>query len=112
MYGDTLSYLSNKSRAYQLKSADGFQKIYTENLRPNNLSNNSNIGSNFLMEYPSLVDFACCHLLQGCDCMTDKPSFIRDDFACGSVGDLYDPSEYLWEFQEWHQLHLVELVPC
>ena len=28
------------------------------------------------------MDVMCGHLLQGCDCMTDKPSFIIDSLTC------------------------------
>ena len=92
--------ISGKIRAYQLKSVDGFQNI--QNLRPNKPSKNSNINSNYL----DGVSITCNGLhvwsfAAGCDCMTDKPSFIRDDFTCGGhKGDLDHPPEYLWESQQ------------
>ena len=93
------SKISGKVRAYQTKSVDGFNNI--KELRPDP-NDNSDISSNYL-DGVSITSngLHVWSFAAGCDCMTDKPSFIRNDFTCGGrKGDLDHPPEYLWESQQ------------
>ena len=93
------SKISGKVRAYQTKSVDGFNNI--KELRPDP-NDNSDISSKYL-DGVSITSngLHVWSFAAGCDCMTDKPSFIRNDFTCGGrEGDLDHPPEYLWESQQ------------
>ena len=93
--------ITGKIRAYQIESVDGF-KYVPMNIRPHIPSDNSNISSNYL-DGVSITSngLHVWSFAAGCDCTTDKPSFIRDDFTCGGrEGKLKYPPEYLWESQQ------------
>ena len=95
--------ITGKIRAYQLRSVDGFKNVPPLiNLRPHIPSNNSNISSNYLDGISITSNgLHVWSFAAGCDCITDKPSFIRDDFTCGGrEGIVAHPPEYLWESQK------------
>ena len=81
---------------------DGFKNVALINLRPDIPSNNSNISSNYFDGVS--INSNGLHVwafAAGCDCMTGKPSFIREDYTCGGrEGTFVHPLEYLWESQQ------------